>query len=319
MRDTTSWSLSRIRFGKHLCAIVFLVVRLKLLNYICSDRYGTASGTLNYERDFLSFIDKGQVRIHRADISHISKDGLHTIVDGQPKVLRVDALVASTGYSAKPSILFSPSSSHSDLGVPSAELSKTQTDFWASLDGQADLAIGEQFPRLLDGPFQSPKSSTRRPFHPGATSDVETPYTPWRLYRAIAPPGLTAAGDRSLVFIGMFSNIANTIRLEIQCLWALAYFNNRLPTVDQDVRDGKVLSDTALFQRYTQHRSPYGHGRLYPDLVFDQMPYWDVLLHDLGLETRRKRDWWHELLEPYSHHDYKGIVDEWLKKTRGQQ
>jgi hypothetical protein len=64
-----------------------------------------------------------------------------------------------------------------------------------------------------------------------------------------------------------------------------------------------------------QHRAPYGHGRSYPDLVVDQVPYWDLLLHDLGLETRRKGGW-RELLEPYSHEDYAGLVDEWLSKGR---
>jgi hypothetical protein len=49
--------------------------------------------------------------------------------------------------------------------------------------------------------------------------------------------------------------------------------------------------------------------------VVDQVPYWDLLLHDLGLETRRKGGW-RELLEPYSHEDYAGLVDEWLSKGR---
>ncbi|KAK3343395.1 cofactor FMO1 FAD enzyme [Lasiosphaeria hispida] len=275
--------------------------------------YGTASGTLNYDQDFLSFISNGQVHIHRADISHLSPSSIHLRPNGaSPYSLTVDAAIASTGYSAKPTITFSPASSHSSLGIPTTSLSPEHSARWANLDQQADLTIGSQFPRLLIGPHRSPRSTHPQKFHPGATSAAETPYTPWRLYRGIAPPGLTAAGDRSLVFVGMFSNIANTIRLEVQCLWAVAYFCGGLgDSVREDVVGGRVMRETALFQRYTELRSPYGHGRLYPDLVFDQLPYWDVLLHDLGLETRRKGGW-RELVEAYGQEDYRGIVDEWI-------
>jgi hypothetical protein len=135
------------------------------------------------------------------------------------------------------------------------------------------------------------------------------------LYRGIAPPGLTQAGDHSLVFINMFSSVANTIRVEVQCLWALAYFNHKLLTVEKDREGGRVFLETALLQRFAQHRAPYGHGRLYPDLVADQVPYWDLLLNDLGLETRRKGGW-RELFEPYTHQDFAGLVDEWLDRKR---
>ncbi|KAK3311932.1 cofactor FMO1 FAD enzyme [Apodospora peruviana] len=277
--------------------------------------YGTASGTLNYEEDFLSFIRSGQVRIHRNDISHLSSGGkIHLVGETGDTQLDVDALVASTGYSAKPTISFSPAPSlHSDLGVPTTELSTAQGTFWSELDDKADLAIGQKFPQLLLGP---PEPS-EKPINLGAAREVT--YTPWRLYRGIAPPGLTSAGDRSLVFVGMFSNVANTIRLEVQCLWALGYLTSKLPSVDRDVEEGKVFEETALFQRFAQHRAPYGHGRFYPDLVFDQLPYWDTLLSDLGLKTQRKGSKLKELFEPYTQADYRGLVEEWVAKQEGKQ
>ncbi len=203
---------------------------------------------------------------------------------------------------------------HSDLGIPTTELDSTQKEFWQKLSAKADLTIGLQFPQLLGGPSKGPGSSTPVPFNPGAAGEVQ--YTPWRLYRGIAPPGLTARGDRSLVFLGMFSNVANTIRLEIQCLWALAYMNNKLPSVDDEIRDGDVFEETARFQRFAELRSPYGHGRFYPDLTFDQLPYWELLLHDLGLKTRRKANMFRELFEPYSRKDYAGIFQEWIQSSK---
>lgn len=244
----------------------------------------------------------------------------------QDTELDVDAMVVSTGYSAKPTISFSPSTLHSDLGLPTNELTPEQQSFWSDLDEKADLSIMQRFPQLIQGPPPPRATAAGEPSKPinlGAATEVT--YTPWRLYRGIAPPGLaTSEPDRSLIFIGMFSNIANSIRLEIQCLWGLAYLENKLAhlTSSGTAEDKiNIYEETALFQRYTQHRAPYGHGRFYPDLVFDQLPYWDTLLRDLGLETRRKGGvlGLRELFEPYTQEDYRGIVDEWVGKVCGKE
>lgn len=266
--------------------------------------YGTQSGTLSFDTDFFDLIRSGQVTIHRQDITHLTA---HTIHLANGTALRVDALVAATGFSTQPTISFAPTSLHAALGLPSTALTRQQQAVWTKLDHQADRTIAQQFPRLL-----SQKSSSSN------NNKDDAQHTPWRLYRGIAPPGLAAQGDRSLVFLGMCSNITNTTRLELQCLWALAYLTHHLdarlpPAVAKG--DVNVLRETALWQRYTQHRAPYGHGRAYPDLVFDQVPYWDMLLHDVGLETTRKGGW-RELLAPYTCEDYRGIVDEWIRKTR---
>ena len=132
-------------------------------------------------------------------------------------------------------------------------------------------------------------------------------YTPYRLYRAIAPPGLTVQCDHSLVFLGMVSNLAATIRLELQCLWAYAYLTNNLAIPTE-----AVFEETALLSRFAKFRAPYGHGRFFPDFVFDQNPYFDMLLKDLGLRWKRKSNVWTELFQPYGQEDYRGVVDEWL-------
>lgn len=249
------------------------------------------------------------MKIHRVDISHLSSHKIH-LTNGT--LVGADAIVACTGFSAKPAISFEPAEIHSDLGIPSAQLSRSQCSFWKQLDAKADVAIGTVYPRLLTGPFKNPASSIPKPFNPGMVAEVN--YTPWRLYRGIAPPGLSAADDRSLVFLGMCSNVTNTIRLEIQCLWALAYLEGKLPSLDRHISSGTVFEETALFQRYTHHRAPYGHGSFYPDLSFDQLPYWDTLLNDLGLPTARKGNMARELFEPYKQQDYRGLMQEWMRK-----
>jgi len=218
-----------------------------------------------------------------------------------------DGLITATGFSAKPTMNFVQTTIHSDLGIPTTSLTQSQDDFWKELDQKADLVIASKFPRLLVGPYRSPSSTVIQPYNPGL--DLDFRYTPFRLYRGIAPPGLTFQGDHSLIFIGMFSNVASTIRLELQCLWAYAYLTNHLK-IDRS----SVFDETALMSRYSKHRSPYGHGRFFPDVVFDQVPYFDTLLRDLGLPTWRKGNIFKEIFSSYRTVDYKGVVRQWLAK-----
>ena len=181
-----------------------------------------------------------------------------------------------------------------------------QSQMWTGLDAKADSIIRAQFPRLLSGPFKGPSSNIVQPYVKDV--DPEIQYTPFRLYRTIAPPGLTAKGEHSIAFIGYVSNITATIRLEIQCLWAYAYLTGKL-----DIDRSKVIEDAALMSRFHKHRSPYGHGRFFPDMVFDQMPFFDLLLKDLGLKTWRKANLLREVFEPYGQDDYRGLAQEWLQ------
>ncbi|TLD23909.1 hypothetical protein PspLS_06307 [Pyricularia sp. CBS 133598] len=289
--------------------------------------YGTATGIDNYDQSLHGFVNSGQIRVHRDDISHLSDHRVH-LSRGQE--LQVDAIVAATGYSAKPNINFTPESTHSGLGVPSISLSQSQQLHWRRLDAASDAKIGARFPELITGPQnKKSKSSSGRwskNKNPGGrpalyklgSADHEVSYSPWRLYRGIAPPGLAATGDRSLVFIGMHNNLSNLTRLEVQSLWAASYLLGHTladPNLDGSPRSAKaIFEDAALLQRWAQRRAPLGHGRSYPDLVFDSIPYWDMLLHDLGLRTARKGSLWKELFEPYTQQDFAGLVDEYLAK-----
>ena len=270
--------------------------------------YGTHSGVYNFSPDLFDFLRSGKVRVRREDITHLSSQSIH-LANGV--AMQAEALITATGFTVKPAYVFSPSTIHSDLGIPTTQLTQPQRDFWSHLNHKAELTIVSKYPRLLLGPFKSPSSNVVQPYNPGI--DPELQHTPFRLYRAIAPPGLTTQGDRSLVFIGMFSNISNFIRLELQCLWAYTYMTHQLP-IDTDT----VFEETALFSRYARYRSPYGHGRFFPDLVFDQVPYFDVLMQDLGLPFWRKKSWFKELFSPYGPEDYRGVVQEWRRSPQGK-
>lgn len=268
--------------------------------------YGTASGINSYSPDLYAFIRRGQVQVHREDIHHLSAKTVH-LADGIS--IPVQALITATGYSPTPTLQFDPSSLHADLGIPTRSMTPEQTETWKHLDEQADRTIYALYPRLLTGPFKSPSSTIVQPYK--KLVDPELRYTPFRLYRTIAPPGLTTQGEHSIAFIGYISNIAGTIRLEIQCLWAYAYLSNKLK-IDRST----VMEDAALMSRFHRHRTPYGHGRFYPDMVFDQNPFFDLLVKDLGLNIWRKGNLLREVFEPYGQDDYRGLVQEWLQKHR---
>lgn len=265
-------------------------------------------------------IKTGQVRVYREDIAQLSPNTI-TLASGQD--LTTHMLITATGFSAKPSITFTPASIHHELGIPSASYTHDQHEFWIAHNTPVDRLIWEYFPDLIRGPPNRYTGSTRQEIweqrlKKEVADKKEKPYTPFRLYRAIAPPGPTADGDRSLVFIGMFSNLANTPRCELQCLWAYAYLTGKLDDIDS-IEPESVYPETALLSRYAKYRSPYGHGSFFPDLVFDQLGYFDLLLQDLQLEYRRKSNFLAELFGSYDARDYRGIVQEWIKAAKARE
>jgi hypothetical protein len=52
-------------------------------------------------------------------------------------------------------------------------------------------------------------------------------------------------------------------------------------------------------------------GSRAPTFIFDAVPYLDMLLRDLGLQTRRKGGVLAELFSPYGPEDYRGVNEEW--------
>ena len=124
--------------------------------------YGTASGIFNYPAGFYQYIQCGQVRIHRKDISGLSRRAVHFADETS---LPVDALITATGFSPAPTINFTPSSIHADLGIPSLSYTEEQTTQWHAFERAANQTISAQYPRLLTGPFRSPSSLDPKPHH----------------------------------------------------------------------------------------------------------------------------------------------------------
>ncbi|KKK23200.1 hypothetical protein P175DRAFT_0471367 [Aspergillus ochraceoroseus IBT 24754] len=249
-------------------------------------------GILNYPSDIHEYLRSGQVTITKKDISHLSSQGKVNFPDGTS--LKTDALIAITGWKLAPTIKYKPEGIDSSLGIPSSTLSSDDEAFWGKLDGQADKEILNKFPYLRNQPGQ------------------KIPYTqsvsPFRLYRGIAPPGLTEKSDHSLAYVKMVHSTSNIILAETQALWVYAYLNGKL-----DINREDVYHQTALSSRFGKHRYPCGFSSWWPEFVYDAIPYADMLLSDVGVKSRRKPTMRQEMFEGYTIHDYKGINQEWKK------
>ncbi|KAL8712587.1 MAG: hypothetical protein Q9220_003118 [cf. Caloplaca sp. 1 TL-2023] len=182
-------------------------------------------------------------------------------------------------------------------------------------------------------------------------------HTPWRLFRGIAPP--CNHPSRDLVFLGMMLSLQTVLRSEIAALWAYAYLHDELSSPlapltdrpdfsqtttlpasgsDEDVisekkkdvdstehtsqQAEKMQYETHLLARFGKWRYPMGYGARFPDVVFDGLPYFDLLLGDLGLRRWRKGwGWLGELVGgSYLAGDYRGLVEEWREgRRRGKE
>ena len=181
------------------------------------------------------------------------------------------------------------------------------------------------------------------------THQKEERSTPWRLYRGIAPPQNNA--QRDIVFLGMMTSFQTLLRAEISALWAYAYLNdqlspehletlsnntspspslagseartNPLPSEEKDTEDSGWLYDASLLSRFGYWRYPMGYGSRYPDVMFDVLPYFDLLLKDLGLRRWRKGwGWFGEVVwgaAGYLRGDYIGVVEEWKWSREGSR
>ncbi|KAF2169570.1 hypothetical protein M409DRAFT_19981 [Zasmidium cellare ATCC 36951] len=271
----------------------------------------------NYPTDVLDFVRSGQVKVYREDVSHLSDHTVH-LADGT--ILPSDALVASTGWQWQPTLKFKDTHLHSDIGVPSADLTPSQKSFWNEWDTKADNHIMTSFPYLATRPVPPNQNETAKanPYAAPTTHDLEKQpdYSPLRLYRTIAPPSLSARGDRTLAFVGFGVNISHSLKAELTGLWIYAYFHDLLTIDPQHHLRDQTYYETSLMVRWSTRRHTYGWGQRFPDFMWDAVPWNDVLLGDLGLEGRRKGSWWRETFEPYEHEDYRGLVAEWLAKRR---
>lgn len=307
--------------------------------------YATGIAILNYPTNFYDLIVSRQVEILRKDIERLEGENSIKFTDGT--TIETNALLSSNGWMFTPDIEFLPPSLHLELGLPTTEYTKSQKEIWDNLNARADVEILERFPMLAKRPRLNDDPLAVSPNLPADNTPLERKaYMPWRLWRGLAPP---LSKEKNLVFLGMMANLQVAVRNNLAGIWAYAYMNgmlesqarltlgnmevamekrpqqanlNGLPSEtamngyeSEKEREEDILYETALFNRFNLWRAPYGFGARYPDFAFDNIPFFDLLLRDLGLNPWRKGGWIREIFGgPYLPKDYREVVDEWISR-----
>ncbi|KZT21081.1 FAD/NAD(P)-binding domain-containing protein [Neolentinus lepideus HHB14362 ss-1] len=255
--------------------------------------HGTSIGILNHPTNVFEYVRNGTVKVHIEDVEKLSHKTVHL---SSGELLPADAFIYMTGWEIKPSFEFLPAGIESKLGLPGASNEDT------TAIQKADEEIFSRFPRLRDQPV---RNSDRERF----SSKDSKAVAPYRLYRAMVPPVFIT--DRSIVFCGTLQSFNTPLIAQTQSLWATAYLDGKLPLDSTE----HVNADTVLHSQFCRWRCPEGRGKEYPDIVFDGIPYIDMLLNDMRLKRHRKKNILAECFQPYTVVDYRGVVDEWRTKT----
>jgi len=283
---------------------------------------GTSYGLINYETDIWDVIKSDLVNIHISDVAYLSPGSVH-LADGTK--LEADALLAHTGWKQTPSIKFLPEGIESDLGIPSASgegLSETVSRSQQAMLDEADTEIQVQLPMLANRRTNGPHGSSK----PGISSKDSKIGESFLLYRFLVPSSHRFLMVRDIVFVGLVQNFSNITNAHIQGLWASAYFNGlllrdpgRTELLENKTALENIRREAILHNRYGKWRYPSDWGvDKSPSFIFDAVPYFDLLLRDLGVNSWRKGPFWREILGPYGPRDYKDINEEWLQQISGR-
>ncbi|APA11189.1 hypothetical protein SS1G_11396 [Sclerotinia sclerotiorum 1980 UF-70] len=255
---------------------------------------GTMLSILNHDTDIFELVRTGAISVHIADIVNLSAN---TISLSNGEKIQTDAFICATGWKHIPPLEFLPKGI--DLGLPHTPNSEEPT----ALIERADKEILSKFPRLKNEPLSSKKAKPME----GAPEGILEPF---RLFRFMVPPKFIESRD--IVFLGCLSSVSTSFMAQFQALWATAFFSNKV-TLPSDIE-----YQTVLHSRFGKWRYPSGFGARHPDTVFDGLPYYDMLLKDMGLRNHRKSGWFWEIFEPYSADDYIGIEDELRGKVKAE-
>lgn len=253
---------------------------------------GSMLSILNHDTNIFDLVRKGTISVHIGDIVNLSAD---TVSLSNGEKIKTDVFISATGWKHIPPLEFLPKGI--DLGLPHARESDEPT----ALLEKADKEIFAKFPRLEDQPLST---KTAKPME----GSPEGKLSPFRLFRFMIPPKFIESRD--VAFMGFQSSVSTAFLSQFQALWITAFFNNKV-AIPSDME-----YQTILHSRFGKWRYPSGFGARYPDTVFDGLPYYDMLLSDLGLRNHRKSSWFSEIFEPYNSKDYVGIVDELKEKMK---
>lgn len=251
---------------------------------------GSGLSILNFDTDIFAYVKDGRIRVHVDNVDHLEPKKM-VLCNGT--TLNADAIICSTGWKKESSLKFK-GIGDAEFGLPYSTSEKQ------ALNKQADEQVLKMFPRLANQPELK--------FEPKTTD-------PLRLYRFIVPP--TFVAKRNIAFSGMVSCVTTATCAANTALWISAYMDGKLERMARSEKE--ITDEVMLHTQWGKWRYPCGYGASLPDFVFEGVPYFDMLLRDMGLENHRHKGLWSELTSPYYPKDYKGLVEEWQAKQESKK
>ena len=210
--------------------------------------------------------------------------------------IKADAVVYCTGW--QPSIDFFLPEEAARLGVP---MPREESDLeWKKMIADADAEVQKILPFLANE---------------GRSASEMPAYTQSRMYRQILAPAMLAKKDTSIAFVGFVSTGQTAQCCELLSLWAVAWLEGLMPT--NLPSEEEMEKEVALVNAYMARR--YGaRGAKDPEIILEVQWFFDLLMQDLDLPMKRKQRGWlgglKEWFLPYTAADYKGMVDEFVKR-----
>lgn len=310
----------------------------KLLPWSKALFVGTGLSILNYEKDILEYVRNGTVKVHVADISHLSPGTVHL---GNGAELGADAIACATGWKHRPPLKFRPDGIEKELGLPHSPEEDSSAE--RELIFKAEQVILSRFPILQDFEPQNkaykpmpgsegiaatdidgsePPATNRKAFSVAQVPTTKNILTSYRLFRFMIPPSPSFLQTRDIAFVGSLMNFSVSILAHLQGIWLAKFFTGTLPLfplpagepVPDDIA-AKVGWETILHNVQCRLRCPVPNGNRHPDFAFDALPYADLLCQDMGLQSHRK-GWGREWFKFYRTQDYWNTVDEAMETEK---
>lgn len=280
---------------------------------------GNSLSIHNYESSWFDLARSGRIAAHCAEVASLSDSAVH-LSDGT--VIQADAVVCCTGWEARPSLQFFPEGLAPRLGLPGSLNGNRIAEMKARTEILLAAPVLRAQPvRSLPATLRPESMKSKRPLPElDGNKGVSTPY---RLYRFVLPYDPAIVRMKNFAVVGAHITLHTAILAQAQALWITAFFQDKIPHLahkSQKEADFEEMERETFYhteyQRVRRPKETGGMGDRCPDLVFDSIPYVDLLLSDLNMTYLRKSSWYKEVTEPYRLCDYKGLVKEWRAHMR---
>lgn len=245
---------------------------------------------------FIQELHSGDLlQVHRASIANISESDI-TLSNG--KVLSSNAVIFATGYQSQTTLFSSTDALALGLNAPLIDEQPENAKYWTETESRAEEDVLRKLPILRHPPLHH-----KRPVS----------YTPYRLYRHIAPSTFVAQEDRSLAFVGFLTSVQTTLYSEVAALWAVAWLDGLM---DLPASREEMDYDIAKVNVWSRRRY-LSRGRIRQIASAEIQDVTDMLMQDMCLDVYRSGNFLREIFAPPRSQWYKGIVRELLAKKRG--